>query len=148
MISWIPFCATLSASSTSASEISSEPPSTITIESAEPLTTRSSVENSSCWKVGLRIQLPSTRPTRTAPSGPFHGTVRQAERGRGGDDAEDVGVVLLVGGQHGDEDLDLVLEPSGKSGRIERSISRPARISSSEGRPSRLRNPPGILPAA
>ncbi len=73
----MPFCATLSASSTSASEISSEPPSTMTIESAEPLTTRSMLENSSCWKVGLRIQLPSTRPTRTAASGPFHGTVER-----------------------------------------------------------------------
>jgi hypothetical protein len=48
MTSRIPFWATLSDSSISLSEISSEPPSTITIESAEPLTTRSSVENSSC----------------------------------------------------------------------------------------------------
>ena len=40
------------------------------------------------------------------------------------------------------------LNPSGKSGRMPRSISRLARISLSEGRPSRLRNPPGILPAA
>ena len=40
------------------------------------------------------------------------------------------------------------LNPSGKSGRMERSITRPERISWSEGRPSRLRNPPGILPAA
>ena len=36
---------------------------------------------------------------------------REAERGRGGDDAENVGVVLLVGRQHGDEDLHFVLEP-------------------------------------
>jgi hypothetical protein len=40
------------------------------------------------------------------------------------------------------------LKPSGKSGRIDRSIRRLARISLSDGRPSRLRNPPGILPAA
>ena len=30
------------------------------------------------------------------------------ERGRGADDAEHVGVVLLVGGEHGDDDLDVV----------------------------------------
>ena len=45
----------------------------MTIESAEPVTTRSMLENSSCWKVGLRIQLPSTRPTRTPAIGPSHG---------------------------------------------------------------------------
>ena len=81
----------------SASVTSSAPPSTITIESSEPATTRSMSVYSSCWKVGLRIQLPSTRPTRTAAIGPFHGTVDSAQRGRRGDDAEHVGVVLLVG---------------------------------------------------
>jgi hypothetical protein len=40
------------------------------------------------------------------------------------------------------------LNPSGNSGRIERSMMRAARISWSCGRPSRLMNPPGILPAA
>jgi hypothetical protein len=38
--------------------------------------------------------------------------------------------------------------PSGKSGRIERSMMRAERISLSLGRPSRLMKPPGILPAA
>ena len=121
----MPFCATLSASSISASETSSEPPSTMTIESAEPLTTRSMVENSSCWKVGLRIQLPSTRPTRTAGQRPVPRHRRQAERGRGRHDAEHVGVVLLVGGEHGDEDLDLVLEALGEE-RPDRAVDQPA----------------------
>ena len=125
MPSRMPFCATFSASSISPSEISSEPPSTMTIESAEPLTTRSMVENSSCWNVGLRIQFPSTRPTRTAPSGPFHGTVGEAERGRRGHHAEDVGIVLLVGGQHGHEHLDFVLEPLGEQ-RPDRAVDQPA----------------------
>src|SRR5690242_2601261 len=40
------------------------------------------------------------------------------------------------------------LNPSGKSGRIERSMIRALRISASEGRPSLLMKPPGILPAA
>ena len=40
------------------------------------------------------------------------------------------------------------LKPSGKSGRIDLSMMRALRISGSEGRPSRLMNPPGIFPAA
>ena len=46
----------------------------MTMDSREPETVRSTSENSSCWNVGLRIQAPSTRPTRTAAIGPFHGT--------------------------------------------------------------------------
>ncbi len=71
----IPLCATSSPFTISASVSSSAPPSTITIESREPDTVRSTSENSSCWKVGLRIQAPSTRPTRTAAIGPFQGTL-------------------------------------------------------------------------
>ncbi len=70
----MPLCATSRPFTISASVSSSAPPSTITIESAEPDTTMSTSENSSCWNVGLRIQAPSTRPTRTAAMGPFHGT--------------------------------------------------------------------------
>ena len=69
----IPFCATLSASTISASETSSAPPSTIMIESAEPATIMSMSENSSAWKVGLSTHFPSTRPTRTPAIGPAHG---------------------------------------------------------------------------
>ena len=39
-------------------------------------------------------------------------------------------------------------KPSGNSGRIGRSTRREVRVSFSEGRPSRLKKPPGILPAA
>jgi len=39
-------------------------------------------------------------------------------------------------------------KPSAKSGRIERSTMREASVSFSLGRPSRLKKPPGILPAA
>ena len=70
----MPACATLSASTTSASEISSAPPSTIRTESAEPATVMSMLENSSCWNVGLRTHWFSIRPTRTAAIGPCHGT--------------------------------------------------------------------------
>ena len=37
-----------------------------------------SENSSSCWKVGFRIQAPSTRPTRTAAIGPFQGTFDMA----------------------------------------------------------------------
>src|SRR5439155_1290650 len=39
-------------------------------------------------------------------------------------------------------------KPFGKSGRIGRSVRRAVRMPSSEGRPSRRGNEPGILPAA
>ena len=146
--SLIPFCATLSASRISASDTSSEPPSTMTIESAVPLTTRSMVENSSCWKVGLRIQLPSTRPTRTPASGPFHGTGERLSAVEAATTPRMSASFSWSADSTVTKTWTSFLKPSGKSGRIERSISRLARISLSEGRPSRLRNPPGILPAA
>ena len=40
------------------------------------------------------------------------------------------------------------LNPGGNSGRIGRSIRREVSVSFSVGRPSRLKKPPGILPAA
>ena len=40
------------------------------------------------------------------------------------------------------------LKPSTNSGRIGLSIRREVSVSFSEGRPSRLKKPPGILPAA
>ena len=49
----------------------------------------------------------------------------EAERGAGGDDAEDVGIVLLVGGEDGDEDLDLVLEALGEQ-RADRAVDQAA----------------------
>ena len=146
IVSWMPFCATLSASRISASETSlSEPPSTMTIESAEPLTTRSMVENSSCWKVGLRIQFPRPGP-RARRRGACPGTGERLS-GRGRHHAEDVGVVLLVGGEDRHEDLHLVLETLGEE-RPDRAVDQAAGEDFLVGgRPSRLRNPPGILPA-
>ena len=41
-----------------------------------------------------------------------------------------------------------LVNASGNNGRIGRSIKRHVNVSSSEGRPSRLKKPPGILPAA
>jgi hypothetical protein len=138
----------LSASSISASDTSRAPPSTITIESALPLTVTSTVENSSCWKVGLRIQLPSTRPTRTAASGPFHGTGETLSATEAATTPRTSASFSWSADSTVTKTWTSFLKPSGNSGRIERSITRLARISLSDGRPSRLRNPPGILPAA
>ena len=41
-----------------------------------------------------------------------------------------------------------LVKPFGNSGRMGRSMSRQTSVSFSEGRPSRLKKPPGILPAA
>jgi hypothetical protein len=70
----MPVWLTVSDCTTSSSLTSRAPPSTITIESCEPATTKSRSEYSSCWNVGLRIQLPCTRPTRTPAIGPAKGT--------------------------------------------------------------------------
>src|SRR2546427_8885128 len=53
-----------------------------TLFRSPPDTTMSTSENSSCWKVGLRIHAPSTRPTRTAAMGPFHGTLDMVSAAR------------------------------------------------------------------
>ena len=121
----MPFWATFKASSISASETSSEPPSTITIESAEPLTTRSMLENSSCWKVGLRIQLPSTRPTRTAASGPFQGTVERPSAVAAATTPRTSASFSWSADSTVTKTCTSFLNPSGNSGRMDRSI-RPA----------------------
>jgi len=86
---------------------------------------------------GIQNQAPSTRPTRTAAIGPFHGTLDI-------DSAADAAVRPSTGSflwpKAIDEDLHFVLEASGKSGRTERSITRREVISSSEGRPSRFKS--------
>jgi hypothetical protein len=46
------------------------------------------------------------------------------------------------------DDLHLVQEAVGNSGLIGRSMRREVSVSFSDGRPSRLKKPPGILPAA
>ncbi len=69
MSSWIDFCASVMPSTTSSSVTSSAPPSTITIESFDPVMMRSMSLYSSCWKVGLMAHFPSRRPMRTPASG-------------------------------------------------------------------------------
>lgn len=76
---------------------------------------------------------------------PVPGDIRKRERCRRTDHRKDVGLVLLVGREHGGNDLNFVTIAFGKSGRIGRSVSRAARMACSDGRPSRRKNPPGIF---
>ena len=82
------------------------------------------MENSSCWKVGLRIQLPSTRPTRTAASGPFHGTVERLSAAEAATTPRMSASFSWSAESTVTKTCTSFLNPSGKSGRIERSISR------------------------
>jgi hypothetical protein len=64
---------------------------------------------------------------------------RDRQRGGGAVHGQDVGIVLRITGDHQADDLDLVAEALGKSGRIGRSIRRQVRISFLTGAPSRLK---------
>ena len=62
-------------------------------------------------------------------------------------DRHDVDSVLCIRRQGHDDDLDIIAIALGNRGRNGRSILRAIRMASVEGRPSRLKKPPGILPA-
>ena len=99
-----------------------------------------------CSAVGLMTNLPSTRPTETPLIGPPHGM----------SEMESAMLVptsaAIYGEQSGSTDMTVqTIETSlrmsfGNSGRIGRSIMRQVRIAFSEGRPSRFKKEPGILP--
>ena len=94
------------------------------------------------------MNCPSTRPTRHAPTAPRNGmsdTIRAAAAPK----------MLRTSASFSPSQLRRVettctsfMKPSGKRGRIGRSVMRAVRISFSVGRPSRLKKPPGIFPAA
>ena len=142
-------CASSKASSSVCSGTSFAPASTIVRPSLVPTTMRSSSEPSSIsGSVGLTTSSPSTIPTRTPPTGPRKGSGEiwsAAEaplmaRMSCGVTRSAESVVQMT--------CTSFLKPWGQSGRIGRSIMRAVRIARSVGRPSRLKNPPGILPAA
>ena len=138
----------MSASMRSSSVISSAPPSTITMASllAATMISRSLFAISS--KVGLAMSLPSMRPTRTPAMGPAQGmslmcsAVLAPMRARtsAGYTLSKLSTVAMICVSH--------LKPSGNSGRHGRSMRRETSTSSSRSRPSRLKKPPGMRPAA
>jgi hypothetical protein len=113
-----------------------------------PTTIRSSVDSSSAGSVGLSTSCPSIRPTRTAPTGPRNGideTIRAAEAPL----MQRMSCAVIMSAERTVAiTCTSFLKPLGQSGRIGRSVMRAVRIARSLGRPSRLKKPPGILPAA
>ena len=142
-------CASSRASRIVSSGISSAPASTIVRPSFVPTTIRSSDVSSFSCSVGLTMNSPSIG-VRCGPRPPGRGTA--AARASARRDAPlmhrmSCGVTMSA--------LSTVQmtctsfrKPFGQSGRIGRSIMRAVRVARSVARPSRLKKPPGILPAA
>ncbi len=132
------------------SGISMAPASTIVSASFVPTTIRSSVLSpvSIAASVGLMTSSSSIRPMRTAPTGPRNGsgeTISAAEAPL----MQRMSCAVTRSAESVVQTTCTSLrKPFGQSGRIGRSIMRAVRIARSVGRPSRLKKPPGILPAA
>jgi len=120
----------------------------MTIESSVPAAMMFIRLASSTALVGLMTKPSSVRPMRTAPTGPGKG---RSERLR----AQEAPISPRVSPSFSwsEERTSAVIMVSkridfSKSGRRLRSMRREERISFSLGRPSRLKKPPGIRPAA
>ena len=137
-----------SASRISASGTSLAPHSTISTASSVPATTRSMSVVRSCSSVGLTTKLPSILPMRTAPTAVGYGTSEIIS-------AADAPFIarMSYGWTWSTDSVRLTScvsrrQPFGNSGRSGRSIMRAISVAFSPARPSRLKNEPGILPAA
>ena len=90
----------------------------------------------------------SVKPTITPAIGPSNGISEIIN------DNEDPNIAAISEGQSWSTDITIEItctslrKPSGNKGRIGRSIRRLVKVAFSEGRPSRLMKPPGILPTA
>jgi hypothetical protein len=123
-------------------------PSTITSASRLPATTRS-IPDSASWELGgFTMSSPSIFPTRTAPIGPRKGRSETASAAEAPIKAGMSGWVMPSAASTVARIWVSSRKPSAKSGRMERSMKRETMISRSASRPSRLKKPPGILPAA
>ena len=117
-------------------------------EELVPATTKSNSDLASSSKDGFKTYSLSLYPTRAAPIGPSNGApVKQR-------DADAPIIAGISGSTDGSSDITLAiiwisfLNSFGKSGLIGLSINLDVKVSFSEGLPSRLKKPPGILPAA
>ena len=145
---WKPRWPNITASSICFSGSSLASDSTIITASPVPATTRSRSLLAISSIIGLSTNWPSTRPTRAAAIGPRNGTPDSVS-------AADAATMPTMSGSFSmscDSTVTTTcvsfLKPSTNSGRIGRSIRREVSVSFSVGRPSRLKKPPGILPAA
>jgi hypothetical protein len=117
-------------------------------ESTRPATTMSKVASASCSWVGNATHRPLISATRTPPMGPENGRpasmvdmdaalIATTSYRCCGSSARIVSTIWIS-----------LRSPLTKDGRSGRSMSRQVRIASSDGRPSRRKNEPGIRPAA
>ena len=142
--------ATSIASMIALSSTSLAPPSTIKIPCAEPAMVRSmSHSGNACSSlVGLTMYCPLIRPMRTAATGSLNGIEEITT------DAEEASTAKMSASLVGSAETTMAVtlvsqaKPSGKMGRMVRSIMREDKVSFLLALPSRLKNPPGILPAA
>ena len=133
-------------SSITSSLSSLAPASTIMMASLVPATYRLRSETLRSSSLGMSTYSPLTRPTRTAPVGPFHGISLTAI-------ATEEPIMAGISGWTSCSmermvtttctSLRMALLNSGRRGR---SIRRQVSVALSVGRPSRLMKPPGILP--
>ncbi len=143
-------CASARASSTTSSFTSLAPASTMTTASEWPATVRLSLF-SSLWswvQVGFTTSSPSTWPMRTMPSERPCGSELTASAAKLAIAARMSPSFSRSLAMHCDSTCTSRRKPSGNIGRIERSMIRQVRISLVFGRPSRLKKPPGMMPAA
>ena len=124
------------------------PASTIVIASIVPHTIRSRSDSSICVISGLTTIWPSIRPMRTAPTGPKNGSGEMVSAA----DAPLMARVSWLCSPSIESTVPMICtslrKPLGQSGRIGRSTMRAFSVAFSEALPSRLKKPPGILPAA
>ena len=99
-------------------------------------------------KVGLITSLPSIRATRTSEIGPPKGMSDTARAAEAASPASASGWMSRSAEMRFTVTNTSAWKSDGKRGRRARSMSRATRISLSDGRPSRLRKPPGKRPAA
>ncbi len=124
------------------------PPSTMTMASRDPATSNCNSLSGYCDVIGFTTSCPPMRPMRTPAIGPLNG---MSETSSAADAPMSAGMSASFSLSNDSTVATIWVsqrKPSGKSGRSGRSIRRELRISFSLCRPSRLKNPPGILPAA
>ena len=141
-------CAVSSAVIASSSVTSLAPASTITMPSLVPATTRSSLLCLRCGKVGLTMNWPSTRPTRTAATVFSTGISDSASAAPAPVSASTSESFSVSADSTNAITCVSYAQPDGNSGRIGRSMTRLVRVSFSVALPSRLKKPPGMRPDA
>ena len=141
-------CPKLTASNIVFSDNSLASDSTINTPSEVPAITKSKVDSSIWLIVGFKTKSPPISPTRAAPIGPKNGTPEIVK-------AADAPIMATISGLVSiscDKTVHITcvshLNSLGNKGLIGLSISLLTSVSFSDGRPSRLKNPPGIFPAA